>query len=229
MASTVHVTGRMAHIPTAAAVVTAAAVPLAGWTVHTVIWHRRLAATRRDPLTGAQRRDGWTLQARHLLDRHRDQTVVLLADVDHFKAVNDSHGHAAGDQVLTATAARLAAWAGPGSAVGRLGGDEFAVALPTGPAGLPQRLERLARALTEPVDADGRLVDVAVSVGAATPLAVGTRDLAELLRAADTAMYAGKHTGAVVFAGPEHRDVPTINGRRTGRPGTGNSPLGRAA
>lgn len=229
MASTVHVTGSMTHIPTAAAVITAAAVPLAGWTVHTVVWHRRLAATRRDPLTGALRREPWTTRARHLLHRHGENTAVLLVDVDHFKAVNDQHGHAAGDQVLAATAARLSEWAGPGAAVGRIGGDEFTVALHTEPGELDFRLGQLARVLAQPVTTGGHRVDVAVSVGAATPAATGGRDLPGLLRAADTAMYATKHTGRPLLAGPEHTNTVSINGRRAGRPGTGNTPVGRAA
>jgi hypothetical protein len=154
MASTVHVTGSMTHIPTAAAVITAAAVPLAGWTVHTVVWHRRLAATRRDPLT---------------------------------------------------------------------------VALRTEPGELGFRLGQLARVLAQPVTTGGHRVDVAVSVGAATPAMIGSRDLPALLRAADTAMYATKHTGRPLLAGPEHANAVSINGRRAGRPGTGNVPMGRAA
>ncbi|MGA5318764.1 GGDEF domain-containing protein [Streptomyces pseudogriseolus] len=60
---------------------------------------------------------------------------MVLVDQDHFKAVNDTMGHPAGDAVLAATAARLTAWAGQRAAVGRLGGDEFAVvlALPAAP------------------------------------------------------------------------------------------------
>lgn len=62
----------------------------------------------------------------------------------------------------------------------------------------------------------------AVSLGAATPAAVGSRELPVLIRAADTAMYEGKHTGRIVHARPDHAHTPTINGRRQGRPGTAN-------
>lgn len=60
---------------------------------------------------------------------------------------------------------------------------------------------------------------LAVSLGAVVPATVGWRDLPVLMRAADAAMYAGKHTGTVVQAGPEHTGMPSINGRHAGRPG----------
>ncbi|GAA2426378.1 GGDEF domain-containing protein [Streptomyces coeruleofuscus] len=104
--------------------ITTAAVPLAGWTVHAVALHRRLAAAKRDPLTGLLRRDAYIARARQVLRRHGEDTAVVLVDQDDFKAVNDTMGHPAGDAVLTATAVRLTAWAGPRASVGRLGGDE---------------------------------------------------------------------------------------------------------
>ncbi|MEU9581002.1 GGDEF domain-containing protein [Streptomyces chilikensis] len=75
------------------------------------------------------RRDTCTAHAQRLLRRHGDETVVVLVDQDHFKAVNDRLGHPAGDAMLRATADRLAAWAGPHATVCRLGGDEFAAAV----------------------------------------------------------------------------------------------------
>ncbi|MFA0845520.1 GGDEF domain-containing protein [Streptomyces rochei] len=208
--------------------ITTAALPLTGWTVHAVALHRRLAATRKDPLTGLLRRDAYTARARRLLDRHGDNAAVVLIDQDHFKAVNDTMGHAAGDTVLAATAARLTAWAGPRAAVGRLGGDEFAVVLELPTARLEQRLAQLVRMLHTPVVLeDGRTVDVAASVGAATPHAVGSRDLTVLQRTADAALYDGKHTGHAIVADAAHVAVPSVNGRRAGRPGT--AVWGRAA
>ena len=176
---------------------TTAAVPLTGWAVHAVTLHRQLVA-------------------------------VVIVDQDHFKAVNDDFGHPAGDAVLTATAARLTAWAGPRASVGRLGGDEFAVVVHVTAAGLEQRLAQLVRMLRTPVVLeDGRTVDVAASVGAATPRTVGSRDLTVLQRAADAALYDGKHSGRAAVASPAHTTVPSINGRRAGRPGT--AVWGRAA
>jgi diguanylate cyclase (GGDEF)-like protein len=85
----------------------AAGVPVvAGWSAHWVWLRGRLTAARRDPLTGLWTREAFTRRAARLLRDPR--AVVVLADVDHFKQVNDTHGHAAGDALLAATAARLA-------------------------------------------------------------------------------------------------------------------------
>ncbi|MFJ8648933.1 GGDEF domain-containing protein [Streptomyces sp. NPDC093546] len=151
-----------------------------------------------------------------------------MVDADRFNEVNDRLGHAAGDTVLASVAARLTAWAGPRAAVGRLGGDEFAVVLELPATHRALRLEQLVRMLHTPVTLDdGRTVDVAASVGAATPDAVGSRDLSALQRAANAALYDGKHSGRAVLASAAHATVPSVNGRRAGRPGT--AILGRAA
>ncbi|MEU3855658.1 GGDEF domain-containing protein [Streptomyces sp. NPDC029554] len=217
-----------ARIGQRALFLTTAALPLTGWAVHAIALHKQLAATRRDPLTGLLRRDAYTARARRLLARHDDDAVVVLVDQDHFKAVNDTLGHAAGDTVLAATAARLTAWAGPRAAVGRLGGDEFAGVVQLPAAHLEQRLAQLVRMLHTPVVLDdGHTVDVAASIGAATPHTIGSRDLTVLQRAADAALYQGKHSGRACLADATHATVPSINGRRAGRPGT--SRWGRAA
>ncbi|MFD7764768.1 diguanylate cyclase domain-containing protein [Streptomyces microflavus] len=123
---------------------------------------------------------------------------------------------------------RLTAWAGPRGAVGRLGGDEFAMVLDLPPGRRWLRLEQLVRMLHTPVVLDdGRTVDVAASVGAAARDVLGTRDLAALQRAAGAALYDGKHSGRAVLATAEQAAVPSINGRRAGRPGT--AVWGRAA
>ncbi|MGW7260653.1 GGDEF domain-containing protein [Streptomyces sp. NPDC054834] len=208
--------------------ITAAALPLTGWTVHALALHRKLAATRTDPLTGLLRRDAYTARARRLLARHGDDTTAVMVDADRFKEINDGLGHAAGDTVLASIAARLTAWAGPRAAVGRLGGDEFAVVLDLPSERREQRLEQLVRMLHTPVTLDdGRTVDVAASVGAATPDVIGTRDLPRLQRAADAALYDGKHSGRAVLATTAHAATPSVNGRRAGRPGT--AMWGRAA
>ncbi|MCX5079186.1 GGDEF domain-containing protein (plasmid) [Streptomyces sp. NBC_00513] len=206
---------------------TTAAVPLTGWAVHAVTLHRQLAATRRDPLTGLLRRDSFTARARRLLAR-RDDLAVVMVDADHFKAVNDTMGHPVGDAVLAAFGARLTTWAGPRASVGRLGGDEFAAVVQVPAARLEQRLAQLVRMLHTPVVLeDGRSVDVAASVGAASTGVFGTRDLTVLQRAADAALYDGKHSGRAHLATAAHVMVPSVNGRRAGRPGT--AVWGRAA
>ncbi|MFE6526072.1 GGDEF domain-containing protein [Streptomyces sp. NPDC057794] len=211
-----------------ALLLTTAAIPLTGWTVHAVALHRRLASAKKDPLTGLLRRDAYTARARQVLARHGDDVAVVLVDADHFKDINDDLGHAAGDVVLAAFGARLTAWAGRSASVGRLGGDEFAVVVPLPAARMEQRLTQLVRMLHTPVVLDdGRTVDVAASIGAAAPPTVGSRDLAVLQRAADAALYQGKHSGRAVIADAAHATVPSVNGRRAGRPGT--SRWGRAA
>ncbi|MFF7452058.1 MULTISPECIES: diguanylate cyclase [unclassified Streptomyces] len=226
MASTVRVHGPSGQ---RALIITSLAVPLTGWTVHAVTLHRKLAAARRDPLTGLLGRDGYTAKARQITGRYGDSSLVVIVDLDHFKEINDGPGgHAAGDRVLAVTAQRLTAWAGSRGAVGRLGGDEFAVAVRIGAARRELRLAQLTTLLAQPVDVGGgALVDVAASIGAASPDVLGTTDLAQLQRAADAAMYAGKHTGRAVLADRSHVTVPSVNGRRDGRPGTAS--LGAAA
>lgn len=206
-----------------ALVLTAAALPLAlaGWGMHATALHKQLAKNRRDPLTGLLRRDAYTTRARRILTRSGPTTAVIIVDADHFKQINDTAGHPVGDAVLAAFGTRLTTWAGPRASVGRLGGDEFAAVLDLPADSRPHRLEQLVRSLHTPVALDnGRTIDVAASVGVATSDILGTRDLTTLQRAADAALYAGKHTGRAHLATPAHTTVPSINGRRAGRPGT---------
>lgn len=150
--------------------------------------------------------------------------MILVCDIDHFKRFNDQFGHAVGDRVLAETAARISQWAGSRGIVGRLGGDggdEFIVAAQAPTDRRALLLQQLMQALSEPITIDdGRLVDIAVSIGAATPDAIGTRDRSTLMRAADVAMFQGKHGGVAVQAGSEHANTGSSNGRRIGRIGT---------
>ncbi|MFE7245315.1 GGDEF domain-containing protein [Streptomyces sp. NPDC057580] len=200
--------------------ITTLAVPLAGWTLHTTVLRRRLVQARRDPLTSTWRREEFTDRAQRLLKRHPNEVVLILADADHFKQLNDRHGHAAGDTALAAIGSRLTEWAGRHGVAGRLGGDEFAALARIEPRHQELRLEHLARLMTRPVPYGDGLLPLTVSLGAATPAAISTTDLPTLMRAADTAMYEGKYTGTVIQADPERTSMPSINGRRAGRPGT---------
>ncbi|MFD9283600.1 GGDEF domain-containing protein [Streptomyces mirabilis] len=214
-----------------ALLLTTAAVPLTGWTVHALALHRRLAAERKDPLTGAQRRAAFERRAQRLLARHRQDSLVCLVDLDYFKGLNDTHGHAAGDAALAATGERLARWAGPQGVVGRLGGDEFAVATRVDTRAhedaMEQRLTELMDALHEPVPTEAGSLAVAASVGTAVPDYLGIHALPALLRGADVSMYRTKHSGQYGWAEIEDLETPSINGRRAGRPGT--AVWGRAA
>ncbi|MFE8979077.1 GGDEF domain-containing protein [Streptomyces cyaneofuscatus] len=217
----------MTGLPKRTLHLTALAVPLAGWTLHTTVLHRRLTQAHQDPLTGTWRREAFTDRARRILHRHPDEVVLVLGDADRFKDLNDRYGHAAGDTVLAAIGHRLTEWAGTRGVTGRLGGDEFAALARIEPRHQHMRLEHLNRLMAAPVPYGDGLLPIGVSLGAATPATTGTSDLPALMRAADSAMYEGKHTGNIIQARPDHTNIPAVNGRRAGRPGT--AALGRAA
>lgn len=171
--------------------IAAAGLPALGWALHGGLLWRRLATARRDPLTGLHTRAGWTARAERLITKH-PSALVLLVDLDDFKAVNDTHGHAAGDAVLTATANRLSTWCGRHGIAARLGGDEFAaIATHPGTAGL----FGLRAALDEPVTHGGHVLPVSASVGHCYPDQLPVPTLTDALSAADAAMYAVKGHG----------------------------------
>ncbi|MEU6193851.1 GGDEF domain-containing protein [Streptomyces sp. NPDC047061] len=172
--------------------VIAAALPAIGWAVHGGFLVRRLATARRDPLTGLHTRAGWTTRAEHLLN-HNPSALVLLIDLDDFKAINDTHGHAAGDTVLSVTARRLNDWCGRHGIAARLGGDEFA-AIVTDPGRTPG-IRALRVALDRAVDHNGHGLPVSASVGICHRSRLPLPTLTDALSAADSAMYAAKGHG----------------------------------
>jgi diguanylate cyclase (GGDEF)-like protein len=136
--------------------------------------------------------------------REHTPVAVLFLDLDNFKDVNDTLGHAAGDQLLADVAARLTSAIRQEDTVGRLGGDEFVV-LAEGAslaAGAEMVAERILDVLATPFELDGR--DTPLTVTASIGIAEGRRDTPdELLRDADVALYQAKAAGkrcAVVFA-----------------------------
>ncbi len=161
---------------------------------------------RRDPLTQLANR-GLFLDrvARELLAAGgRRPTSVLFVDLDRFKTVNDTLGHAAGDELLVTVARRICTALRDGDLTGRLGGDEFAVLLPGADSHLANQIAgRVLTAVTHPVSLAGRLVAVGASIGLASTSPVGSAgtdalavdgaaQAAQLLREADLAMYRAK-------------------------------------
>ncbi|NEA72787.1 GGDEF domain-containing protein [Streptomyces sp. SID13588] len=200
----------------------AAALPLAaGWSVHGLRLHHRIEATRRDPLTGLLNRDAFTARADRALTHGRSAVYVL--DLDRFKEINDTHGHAAGDAVLHVVGQRLTAWGQiNGPLIGRLGGDEFAaITVMRSRADLLWMLGELLRSLREPIEFDGHRLNVGASIGAvAIDTRAETADLSALLRRADEAMYAAKQNGGGWHIAEDTAPAATVNGRRAGRRGT---------
>jgi diguanylate cyclase (GGDEF)-like protein/PAS domain S-box-containing protein len=150
-----------------------------------------------DALTGLCNRKGALDRIERLLEREGDGAVaVLFVDLDRFKLINDSLGHAAGDVVLQSVARSIEAYAGPDDVVARLGGDEFAVALAD--AGdivkVVHRVERIRRAIGTPVDLGNQTIVPSASIGVAMASPTD-RVPADLLRLADVAMYQAKMRG----------------------------------
>jgi len=156
-----------------------------------------------DPLTGLPNRS--TVEehlARELARAERDGTTVatLYIDLDHFKLVNDSLGHAAGDQVLVQVAQRIRAITRDGDLLARLGGDEFMLVCPgIGAGGAEAIAGKLLAALDDSLVLDGAEFQLGASVGIAIGPDDGS-DPADLLKHADTAMYQAKRSGRDAYA-----------------------------
>lgn len=156
-----------------------------------------------DPLTGLANRAAFSNRVEHALTRvERTGTTlaVLFLDLDNFKAINDTFGHTAGDQLLVAVADRLRGCLRASDVAARLGGDEFAILLEdvTITANVVQVADRLLEALHEPFLLDGESIEIGVSIGIAW--SHQGRSAADMLRHADIAMYSVKHSGKGRYA-----------------------------
>lgn len=167
--------------------------------------HQQLrAAAQSDPKTGLLNAVAWQRDAERWIRRARRLSVpaaILLVDIDHFKRVNDTYGHLAGDELLAATASTLGQHVRACDVLGRFGGEEFVAVLPG--AGqqeaclIAERLRGRVRDIAvQPRGATAAddTVTVTVSIGVAA-LGVDGEDLFELLAAADAALYRAKKSG----------------------------------
>ena len=164
------------------------------------LMHQQLAAAARtDPKTGLLNATAWQREADAEVSRALRSGLpmsLLLVDVDHFKRVNDSHGHLIGDDVLRALATELRQQVRESDVVGRFGGEEFTVLLPrtdgAGACRIAERLRSSAGLLS--VTAADTQISVTISIGVAE-LGRHGHDLFELLAAADLALYRAKAAG----------------------------------
>jgi len=150
----------------------------------TQLWNRRAILEMLCSEAARAKREGTSL-------------AVVLVDVDHFKLVNDSHGHLCGDQVLCEVARRMEAALRPYDLLGRFGGEEFLVTLTTeSPEGVNVVAERLRAAVAaQTFAACGAEFRISVSVGVATSAPGAEPRPESLLHAADSALYRAKHEG----------------------------------
>jgi diguanylate cyclase (GGDEF)-like protein len=198
------------HLGVLITIVVAVSPILAIFAVPTVLLIRRflmheqlLAKSRIDTKTGLLNSSTWETEAAAEVERaHRTETPlsVALIDIDHFKAVNDTHGHLVGDIVLRAVTDVIREHLRSYDLAGRFGGEEFVVLLPhareADAISIAERLRRHVEAMVIPIakDKPSEHVRLTISVGVAS-LNEHARELTDLMAAADAAMYVAKQTG----------------------------------
>lgn len=169
---------------------------------------------RHDALTGLRNRYSFLQETGEVIEHAGDSVLaaVLLLDLDRFKEINDSLGHATGDAILTEVAARLMETAGEDEIVARLGGDEFALFVPSAEsmAAVGRRAEGILVSLERPFGLEGLSVDIGASIGIALYPTHGA-DAQTLVQRADVAMYVAKdeHRGHEVYSPANDRYSPS--------------------
>ncbi len=172
----------------------------------------RFKATH-DALTGVWNR-GAIMESldREISRAHREGTSVgvLIADLDHFKSVNDTYGHAAGDAVLREVTRRMQANVRPYDAVGRYGGEEFLILLPgCNRSATADKAERLRETIAQqPVDTESGPLKMTMSVGGAPTGDWPEHTASQILCLADSALYRAKEEGRnrVILAGAAEQE-----------------------
>jgi len=176
------------------------------------------AQSRVDSKTGLLNVSTWEAEAETEISRSirtRNPVSLALVDIDHFKLVNDTHGHLVGDKVLKAVAEALTTQSRDYDRAGRFGGEEFVLLLAqtTGSDAvkIAERLRSHVEALEVPVDErpGGPVVKVTISIGVTSIARGETRELIDLLAAADAALYQAKQSGRNrVAVSPKDRTTP---------------------
>jgi diguanylate cyclase (GGDEF)-like protein len=171
---------------------------------------------RHDALTGLANRLVFRERIEEAITRRRrgEPFALFYLDLDHFKYVNDTLGHSAGDQLLCVVAERISSCLRAGDTVARLGGDEFAIVLANAesPESVAQVAERLINSVSMPLSIDGQLVVASVSIGIA--LAADNASAETLLKEADLALYEAKDAGRRTYRFFESRLRLQIEAKR---------------
>ncbi|AZO60589.1 GGDEF domain-containing protein [Mesorhizobium sp. M1A.F.Ca.IN.022.07.1.1] len=173
------------------------------------------AETHTDPLSGLLNRRGFEDRAALLLDQCAKAgfpVALVLADLDHFKALNDQHGHEAGDRVIADFAAKLRFATGARGAAGRIGGEEFAVLLPLSDLAAARLFAEAIRTFYSAGAVDGLPPGTRVTASFGVAARSGAEGLAPLMRRADEALYKAKRNGRdsvrLSYERPETAFVP---------------------
>ncbi|RKS04912.1 diguanylate cyclase (GGDEF)-like protein [Nocardiopsis sp. Huas11] len=194
------------------------AVPPVVLLQRSLLYQQLQTAARTDPKTGLLNAPTWEQEAAVEIARARSarsRAAVLIVDIDHFKRVNDNHGHLFGDQVLLGVATTIAQQLRQSDLLGRFGGEEFVVLLPgSDTTEAWQAAERLRSQVGRmEISVDDVPVSITISIGVAV-IGDHGNDLVELLTAADLALYRAKETGRDRVCLPAGR--PGVGGRIPG-------------
>ena len=173
--------------------------------IRTAAEERAQQLASRDPLTGFLNRRSLAEEGAAMFvraQRRRKAMAMLMLDLDHFKTINDMHGHAVGDALLRAVAAEVAHVMPPIALTARLGGDEFACGFlfdPAEPATIERIAEKLVSRMAQPFEAEGLRLHISCSLGIARS-DFDCASIDALMRSADIAMYAAKKSGRNRYA-----------------------------